>query len=204
LAQQLRQVGDRRRFECGPGEVVGVGRPGPVDPRGAKSRAVSAVDIPGVDCHEHHVHRLDAALLRRVRVRARCRLPHAGVLDREQPFEVLADSGPLKQVLGNGGCPVAQGDKAGVQGSESGYAVTDVLVDAQLAEASHDVVDRLVDGAVQGQASEADVKNADAELGKWCGTAGGGERETVAQEAGEPRRGQVCGGSDVDEPLAHG
>ncbi len=69
-------------------------------------------------------------------------------LDREQPFEVLADPCPLEQALGDGGYPVAQGDKAGVQSSQGRSAVADVAVHGQLIEAAHDVFDRFVDGAV--------------------------------------------------------
>jgi len=51
-------------------------------------------------------------------------------------------------------------------GSQGGYAVVDVVVHGQLVEAAHDVFDRLVDGAVEGQAEKAGTQHADAELGK--------------------------------------
>ena len=127
-----------------------------------------------------------------------------GIFDREQPFEVLADSCPFEQTLGDSGRSIAEGQEAGGQSSEGGYAVEKVGVHGQLIEAAHDVFDRLVDAAVEGQAAETCTKHAGAELGEWRGAAGGGEREAVAKERCEPCNGQVGGAPTLTNRLAIG
>jgi len=109
----------------------------------------------------------------------------------------------LQQALRDVGCPVAEGDKADVKSSQGGYAVVNVAVHGELVEAVHDVLDRLVDGAVEGQAAQDGTQYPGSELGKWCGAAGGGEGEAVPEEGCEPGRGQMGRSADVDEPFGH-
>ena len=74
-------------------------------------------------------------------------------------------------------------------------------MDLELGEAAHDVLDGVVEAAVELHAMQDGAQRRGTDLGEGPRGVDRGKREPVTQEAGEPQLRQVLGCADVGEPA---